>query len=100
MKKERNIWWLILAISGLSGIAWFTNTYSPEGTMLLVFFILLFFTSITSGLFVLNHTRRAFLFSLGVVCFFLLRLLGLREIFYPILLIICLLNLEVYLNKR
>jgi len=100
MKKERNTWWLILAISGISTLAWFTNTYTPQGSMSLVFFILIFFTTVTFGLFISNNIRRSLLFSFGIVGFLLLRLLGLREFFYPLLLVASLVSLEVYLNKR
>jgi len=101
MKKERNIWWLIVAVSGISSLAWFTNTYDPETPYgLVIFFGLLFITGMTFGLFVTSHMRRSLLFSIGIIVLFLLRLLNLREFFYPVLLLASLISLEVYLNKR
>ncbi len=101
MPKERNVWWLILGASGISGLAWLTNTYGPAGPfMIQAFFALVFVTVFCFGLFFLNHTRRALLAAMGITGLLLLRLLLLREIYYTVLLAASLVSLEVYLNKR
>lgn len=101
MKKGQNIWWLILSICGISSIAWLTNTYDPSRPyVLVVFFALMFATAVTFGLFVTNHARHSWLFAVGVIGFFLLRFLELREAYYPVLLMASLISLELYLNKR
>lgn len=97
----RNPWWLVLGISGISSIAWFVNTYPPDSLMRIASFFLLFFgTSFFLSRFLINNVRRALLLSLGLTVFFLLRLLGLREPIYIVLLFITLISLEVLLCNK
>lgn len=100
-KKSRNIWWIVAGISGLSGLGWFINTFAPNSFIVtLIFFLIVFFTSVCFFLFIFNNVRRAILLSLGVALFFFLRLLNLREPFYLILLLASIISLELYLRKR
>lgn len=100
-KPKRNILWLILGICGLSVLGWFVNTFPPENILqLLLFFVIIAATTFFSSLFMLKIVRRAVLVTLGVVVWLALRLLGLREIWYPILLIPCLISLEILFQKR
>jgi hypothetical protein len=100
-KPKRNILWLILGICGLSVLGWFVNTFPPENILLLVlFFAIIAATAFFSSLFLFKIVRRAVLVTVGVVVWLLLRLLGLRELWYPLLLLPCLISLEILLQKR
>lgn len=101
MKKERNVWWLIAGVSGISLLAWFINTYNPDTYIRHAEFFLLLFFSVTSlSIFVIGSMRRAVFVGIGLIIFLLLRLIGLREPLYPILLTVSLVSLELYLNKQ
>jgi len=100
-RSTRNIWWLILGISGLSVLGWFINTFSPDSVqMITLFFVIIAATAFFSSLFVFKIVRRAVLVTMGVVVWLVLRLVGLRDWYYPILLIPILISLEILLEKR
>ncbi len=100
-RQKRNILWLILGISGFSVLGWFANTFRPENMVLLIlFFAIMTATTFFSSLFLLKIVRRAVLVTLGVIVWLSLRLLGLREFWYPLLLIPCLISLEILFQKR
>lgn len=100
-KPKRNILWVIFGICGLSVLGWFVNTFPPENILLLIlFFVIIAGTTFFSSLFLLKIVRRAMLVTLGVVIWLILRLLGLREPWYPLLLIPCLISLEMLFQKR
>ena len=93
--------WLIVGISGLCLLGWFVNTFQPENILLLVlFFVIIAATVFFSSLFLFKIVRRAVLVTLGVVVWLILRLFGLREFWYPLLLIPCLISLEILFQKR
>lgn len=92
--------WLIAGVAGISTIAWFVNTYAPFGVFLGAFFLILFVTVSAFAFSITNNLRWTLLSAGGVVGFFLLRMLELREPIYLVLLLSSLLSLEVYLNKR
>ncbi len=95
------MWCLILGITGLSVLGWFVNTFPPENILLLVlFFLIIAATAFFSSFFLLKIVRRAVLVTLGVVIWLILRLLGLRELWYPLLLVPCLISLEILFQKR
>lgn len=101
VKKPQNVWLLVAGISELSALGWFINTYAPNSWVLIsVLFLFLFAISYCFILFFLNNVRRAGLASLGIVLFFLLRFLNLREPFYLILLLASIISLELYLRKQ
>ncbi len=100
-RPKRNILWLILGICGLSLLGWFINTYQPENIFLLVlFFLIIAGTVFFSSLFLFKIVRRAILVTLGVIVWLTLRMFGLRDLWYPLLLIPCLISLEILFNKR
>ncbi|MCX6791783.1 MAG: hypothetical protein NT149_01980 [Candidatus Gottesmanbacteria bacterium] len=100
-RPKRNILWLILGICGLSVLGWLVNTFPPENIPLLIlFFVIIAGTVFFSSLFLFKIVRRAVLMTIGVVVWFTLRLLGLRELWYPLLLIPCLISLEILFQKR
>lgn len=100
-RPKRNVLWLILGICGLSVLGWFVNTFQPENILLLVlFFVIIATTTFFSSLFLFKIVRRSVLVTLGVIVWLLLRLLGLRELWYPMLLIPCLISLEILFQKR
>jgi hypothetical protein len=93
--------WLILGISCLSILGWFVNTFQPENLLLLTFFfVIVAATTFCISLFLFKIVRRAILVTIGVLVWFALRLLGLRELWYPLLLILCLISLEILFQKR
>lgn len=93
--------WLIFGISGLCLLGWFVNTFQPENFLLLVlFFVIIALTTFFFSLFLFKIVRRAVLLTLGVVVWLLLRLFDLRDLWYPLLLIPCLISLEILFQKR
>lgn len=95
------MWSLIAGISGLSLLGWFINTYTPDTVFtILLFFLITGATTFFCSLFLLKIIRRAILVTLGVVIWLLLRMLGLRDWYYPVLLIPVLISLEVLFQNR
>ena len=100
-RPKRNIRELITGVCGLSLLGWFINTFTPDSLLLLTFFFLIIgATTFFFSLFLLKIVRRAVLVTLGVLMWLLLRLLGLREYYYPLLLIPVLISLEVLFRNR
>lgn len=100
-RPSRNIWWLILGISGLSVLGWFINTYQPDSVeMVALFFLIITAITFFSSLFIFKIVRRAVLIIAGVIVWLLLRLVGLRDWYYPVLLIPVLISLEILFQKR
>lgn len=98
--KPRNPWWLVLGISGISLVAWFVNAYLPDTALRIAYFFIIFFaTSFFLSQFLLNNMRRAVLVSLGLSIFLLLRLLGLREPLYGVLLLSSLISLGLLIKR-
>lgn len=101
VSRERNIWHLILGVSGLSALGWFINSFSPTKPLYLtVFFLTVLLSFLFLSLYLLQNVRRSLLLSTGLAIFLLLRLLDLRHPLYVILLFACLLSLELSLRKR
>jgi hypothetical protein len=100
-EPQRNIAWLLVGISGISSLAWLTNTQNPANPIfLLLFFSILFFTVYSIAFFITYIVRRSLLISGGVFLFFFLRYLGLREPLYIVLLAASLISLELSSQKR
>ncbi len=100
-RRQQNFWWLFIGIIGISILGWFTNTFSPEKIIFrALFFLIIFITTTSLSFYVLNNVRRSVLISIGLVSFLLLRMAGLRELFYVILLLASLISLEVFFQKR
>lgn len=98
---NHNVIWLIIGICGLSGLGWLINTQDPDFIVPLgAFFLLISVTAFSLTLFITNIVRRSVLVGGGVFVFFLLRFLGLRDLYYAVLLLACLISLEVYMQKR
>ena len=95
------MWSLIAGISGLSLLGWFINTVTPDSAWTIVlFFVIIGATTFFCSLFIFKILRRAVLVTLGVTVWLLLRLLGLRDWYYPVLLIPVLISLEVLFQNR
>ena len=100
-RPKRNIWWLVVAVCGLSVLGWFINSFSPDNFMFaLLFFIIIGVTTFFASLFLLKIVRRAILLTMGVLIWLFLRLLGLRDFYYPLLLVPVLISLEILLRSR
>ena len=95
------MWYLLVGISGLCVLGWFVNTFTPENILLLIlFFMIIAATAYFTSLFLFKIVRRAVLVTIGVTVWLTLRLLGLRDLWYPLLLIPCLISLEILFQKR
>lgn len=100
MSRQRNIWHLILGISGLSSLGWFINSFSPNSWQKIsFFFFLVFLSSILISQYLLRNLRRAFLVSTGLTVFLILRALDLRSPLYIVLLLACLISLELHFGE-
>lgn len=101
VRPHRSVWWLVIGISGISALAWFANTYTPDSWQKIASFFALITVILTSLLlYFLNNVRHILLITGGMLVLLILRLVGLREIIYPLLLVASLLSLELMLRKR
>ena len=92
---------IVIVVTAASALAWFVNSYAPDSLQRIGIFFILVTIILSSLLFPLvNNVRRVLLIICGLLIFLLLRLLGLREILYPLLLAATLLSLELMLKKR
>lgn len=92
---------VVIGISGISLLGWFVNSYSPDSVwMIAVFFVILSASVFFISLLFLKKIRRAALLTFGVILWLILRFLGLRELYYPILLIPILISLEILFQNR
>jgi hypothetical protein len=93
--------WLVVGITGLSLLGWFVNTYPPDSFIrILIFFAILGGTTFCISFFFLKIVRRATIITVGVIVWLLLRYLGLRDWYYPLLLLPILISLEMLFQKR
>lgn len=94
-RQSRNINWIFGALVGFCTFAWFAHTYAPtEPVHFIPFFILLFCSTVSLLLYLTNNVRRSILISIGFVIFLLLRLVGLRDVLYALLLLASLVAIE------
>lgn len=101
LHPRRSIWWLIAGVTTISSLAWFANTYTPDSWQMIAIFLALITIIATSFLlYFLNNVRHIFLIIGGFLILLILRLLGLREIIYPLLLLASLVSIELMLKKR
>lgn len=100
-ETARNPIWLVIGISAMSAIGWFINTFEPNSFFsLTLFFIILAVATYALAYFALNNVRRALLLSLSLFLVLALRLLGLRSVFYVVIIILLVASLELYSQKR
>lgn len=98
-KKQRNPFMLFTGLTGLIGLSAYVNIVPPDSFMSLTGFFLLFIIAVTALLFyVMQHMRHAMLISAGMTIYLILRLLGLRQPLYAVLLLASIIALE-YLWK-
>lgn len=100
-ERSRNSWWLFIGLIGIGILSWFISTFPPKELLFrAIFFLIIFFTTTSLSLYVLNNVRRSLWMGLGITGSLLLRYLGLREPFYVVLLLASLISLEVFFQKR
>lgn len=100
-RPRRSVGLLIVCISGISALAWFANTYTPDSWQTVITLFTLITVIITSLLlYFLNNVRHILIITGGIVVLLILRYWGLREIIYPMLLMAVLFSLELMLRKR
>jgi hypothetical protein len=99
-RHKFNYYWLFKSVILIIIFGWFVNFFTPYSFLYKsIFFILIFLIVYAFCYFLLNNVRRCILCGLGAVIYLLLRLLGLRESIYPILLIISLISIDMYFSK-
>lgn len=92
---------IVIVVTAVSTLAWFINTYAPDSwQMIAIFFVLAALIIMNFLNYLLNNVRHILLITTGILIVLLLRLLGLREIIYPLLLAATLLSIELMLRKR
>ena len=100
-QQPKDIKWLLMGITGICGLGWLINTQDPNYLFsLITFFLILSITVYSLTLFTTNIVRHGLLVGGGVFVFFILRLLGLRDWYYIMLLGFCLTSLEYYYQNR
>lgn len=94
-KKERDPLALFIGLSGLIATAAYVNIIAPDSLVsLLGFFVILGVASTSLGIYLFRHTRHAWLVSGGIVLYLILRLIGLKQPLYAVLLIASIIALE------
>ncbi|MBI5621025.1 hypothetical protein HY949_04545 [Candidatus Gottesmanbacteria bacterium] len=100
-RPNRSIYWITTSICGISVLAWFANSYTPDSwQMIVIFFVLIMAILMSLLLYFVNNVRHVLLITGGLLILLVLRYLGLREIIYPLLLAASLLSIELMLRKR
>lgn len=98
---SNKILWSGITVIGISILGWIMRFTSPDSIIIIIVWLMTIGLILFSAIFaIFAHTRRALLISVGVVLFLILRILGLRDIYYAILLLVCLISLELYLNSQ
>jgi cell division protein FtsW (lipid II flippase) len=100
-RSQSFIPYLFAEISLMSALGWFINAYTPDSWQSVGVFFAILAAIIATGLgyFQIN-TRQTALITGGIILMLYLRYLGLREIFYPLLLAATLVSIELMLRKR
>ncbi len=93
------MWYMVAGISGLSALGWLVNSTEPTAATIGAFFIIIAAAAFFFSLAVFKIVRRAALVTFGVIIWLLLRAFGLREWYYPALLIPVLISLEAILRN-
>lgn len=100
-RPKRNFKAFIFGILGFGSLVIFINQLAPASPgVILIFYLIFFLSANLISFYLLNNARRAFLLSLGLTVWLILRQLGLREIMYVALLAASLLSLEILFSKK
>jgi hypothetical protein len=97
----RNPVLLILGVSGFVVLSAFINIFAPEGLWQIGLFVCVF--SVSSGVilqYIFRRTQQSVILGFAIAIFLILRLFGLRNPLYLILLLACVLALELTMRKR
>jgi hypothetical protein len=98
---QRNPTALFFGVSAFCALAALISIMPPGNPWITVlFFIIVAFGTYALTLYIVIHGKRALLITVGVVIFLLLRLVGLRNPLYVILLVASLASLELMRTKR
>lgn len=100
-RSKKHVLWLIcgLVTGGLT--AWFTYKFYPDNAFnITLFFCLLEGTILSLTYYLLNNVRRSIFIGFGIGIWLLLRLLGLHQLLYLILIVACLLSLDLLFSKK
>lgn len=77
-----------------------TNTLLPDSFWILAaFFLLVSAICFCVCLFLIASVRRSFLISAGITGCLIIRYLGLRDIYYPVLLGSCMVAIDLYFRR-
>lgn len=98
---QRNPVLLILGVSGFVALSAFINIFPPEGLWQIALFVGIF--SVSFGLmlqYIFRRTQQSIIAGFTISIFLILRLFGLRNPLYLILLLACVLALELTMRKR
>lgn len=107
--KKRDIKFLILGILCLMILGWFLFSYSPSEAInikginintLPVFLLLIFLSIFSLTGFILKNLRRGLLISLSLVAYLIIRLLGLTNPFFPVLILALAVIIELFFSKK
>lgn len=100
-KPPRNPTHLILGISGFMLLAAYVNLLTPDSWWLIAIFIAAF--SLSSGLvihFLFRNMKQTAILSVGIALFLALRVLGLKNLLYTVLLVASVISVEFVSKKR
>ena len=94
------MWQLIMGISGISILGWFVNSVSPSSLSVIgALFFIIGMTVFSLSYLILKSTRRAGIVTGGMLAWLLLRFVGLRDWYYPFLLILIIFSLDILLRN-
>lgn len=99
VKENFNIKWVFITILFLSTLGFYANNFTPSTIWhVSVFIILTGAVTYSLSQILINNVRRSCLLCFGFMIYLILRLLGLTQLIYIILLISSLLALESLLK--
>ncbi|MBP9719422.1 MAG: hypothetical protein KBD46_03050 [Candidatus Levybacteria bacterium] len=109
IKKKRSLWLIVLSIILLTGLGYFMYTYNPKSILpnpfslymqpVSLFFVLLFLSITSLGMYIFNHTRRGILLGLFLCCYLLLRLNHLTDVYFALILLALFVSLELFFTR-
>jgi len=106
-RHKRPFWLFLIALLLFTTLGYIVFSFPPSSHITNytlpttpLFFLLLFLSCASLFGFLLNSIRRGGLIGAFIVLYFLLRLFGLKNVFFPVLLIALFVTLELFFNQQ
>jgi hypothetical protein len=100
-RAQHHLHWILICFAAVSALGWYSNTFIPDSLLKICIFLLIIALILFSGfMFILNNVRRAIEIGFGVIILLILRYLGLREIYFSVLLVTIIILIDLFFSKK